>query len=210
MTQESCCICAKMLADIPPLYNEKSEKPIAVDRNLPCCGRVVCGNCIHVRHPLRNARQSRPGKQGHTTKRVETDGRNRKTRDSKDIALSAKSQAHHPVFPRACAIRLPTLLLRLLLQTLRQTVQRKKPSQFTLQFRTRLLRLGRKQRRRKTRSIISITPKTHSPHSHSATLFPSPPYGSTTRSAQTIFSSHVSVSSFPPNITAARAYRRGR
>jgi hypothetical protein len=46
---ESCATCARYLSNIIPQYDEKSEKPKAQDRRLDCCGRVVCGNCIHVR-----------------------------------------------------------------------------------------------------------------------------------------------------------------
>lgn len=43
---EACCTCATVLSAIPPLYDEKSEKPLAQDRRLDCCGRVICGSCI--------------------------------------------------------------------------------------------------------------------------------------------------------------------
>src|SRR4051812_5478008 len=50
MNPEFCCCCARSLSHIPPLYtDEKSEKPQSVpsDHTLPCCGRTICGNCIH-------------------------------------------------------------------------------------------------------------------------------------------------------------------
>ncbi|PQE13144.1 thiamine biosynthetic bifunctional enzyme protein [Rutstroemia sp. NJR-2017a BBW] len=50
MNPDFCCCCARSLSHIPPLYtDEKSEKPQSVpsDRSLPCCGRTICGNCIH-------------------------------------------------------------------------------------------------------------------------------------------------------------------
>ena len=46
MRGEVCCTCARHLSTIAPQYDEKTEKPIAQDRRLDCCGRVVCGNCI--------------------------------------------------------------------------------------------------------------------------------------------------------------------
>ncbi|PQE02972.1 thiamine biosynthetic bifunctional enzyme protein [Rutstroemia sp. NJR-2017a BVV2] len=50
MNPDFCCCCARSLSHIPPLYtDEKSEKPqfVPSDRSLPCCGRTICGNCIH-------------------------------------------------------------------------------------------------------------------------------------------------------------------
>ncbi len=44
--EESCCTCATLLKNILLQYDEKSEKPKALDRRLDCCGRVICGNCI--------------------------------------------------------------------------------------------------------------------------------------------------------------------
>jgi hypothetical protein len=44
--EESCCTCAQLLKNVFPHYDEKSEKPKAVDRRLDCCGRIICGNCI--------------------------------------------------------------------------------------------------------------------------------------------------------------------
>ncbi|SLM33850.1 LysM domain [Lasallia pustulata] len=46
MAEEACCTCATLLSAIPPQYDEKTEKPIAHDRRLECCGRVICGRCI--------------------------------------------------------------------------------------------------------------------------------------------------------------------
>ena len=55
----ACCTCATLLSTISPQYDEKSEKPLAHDRWLECCGRVICGNCIAVRATCPS---SRPGK----------------------------------------------------------------------------------------------------------------------------------------------------
>jgi len=44
--EEACCTCATLLSTISPQYDEKSEKPKALDRRLECCGRVICGSCI--------------------------------------------------------------------------------------------------------------------------------------------------------------------
>jgi hypothetical protein len=44
--EESCCTCATLLKNILLQYDEKSEKPKALDRRLDCCGRIICGNCI--------------------------------------------------------------------------------------------------------------------------------------------------------------------
>ena len=43
----ACCTCAQLLAYVSPIYDEKTEKPKAQDRRLDCCGRIICGNCIH-------------------------------------------------------------------------------------------------------------------------------------------------------------------
>lgn len=43
-----CCTCAALLSTITPAYDEKTEKPKALDRTLECCGRVICGNCLVV------------------------------------------------------------------------------------------------------------------------------------------------------------------
>jgi hypothetical protein len=48
MMEEACCACAALLSTILPQYDEKTEKPKALDRRLECCGRVICGNCIGV------------------------------------------------------------------------------------------------------------------------------------------------------------------
>jgi hypothetical protein len=48
MDDEACCTCAVLLRTISPLYDEKTEKPTALDRRLECCGRVICGRCISV------------------------------------------------------------------------------------------------------------------------------------------------------------------
>ncbi|MCJ1258191.1 hypothetical protein MMC24_006022 [Lignoscripta atroalba] len=46
MAEEACCTCASLLSKIPLQYDEKTEKPVAQDRRLDCCGRVICGRCI--------------------------------------------------------------------------------------------------------------------------------------------------------------------
>ncbi|KAL8995194.1 MAG: hypothetical protein Q9169_005027 [Polycauliona sp. 2 TL-2023] len=46
MAQEACCACAALLSNILPQYDEKTEKRVAQDRRLDCCGRMICGNCI--------------------------------------------------------------------------------------------------------------------------------------------------------------------
>lgn len=48
MANETCCTCARLLAAIPPQFNEKTEKPSTYDRQLDCCGRFICGFCIAV------------------------------------------------------------------------------------------------------------------------------------------------------------------
>ena len=48
MVHEACCTCAKYISNVVPAYDEKTEKPIAQDRRLQCCGRIICGNCIAV------------------------------------------------------------------------------------------------------------------------------------------------------------------
>ncbi|KAL8738778.1 MAG: hypothetical protein Q9181_000456 [Wetmoreana brouardii] len=40
MAYESCCTCAKLLSNILPQYDEKTEKQITQDRRLDCCGRL--------------------------------------------------------------------------------------------------------------------------------------------------------------------------
>lgn len=44
---EACCTCATLLANVLPLYDEKTEKPKTQDRQLDCCQRIICGNCIY-------------------------------------------------------------------------------------------------------------------------------------------------------------------
>ncbi|MCJ1469029.1 hypothetical protein MMC07_007661 [Pseudocyphellaria aurata] len=46
MAAEACGTCAKLLSAILPLYDEKTEKYFAYDRQLECCGRFICGVCI--------------------------------------------------------------------------------------------------------------------------------------------------------------------
>jgi len=46
MAEEACCTCASLLSKISPQYDTKTEKPVAQDRRLQCCGRVICGRCI--------------------------------------------------------------------------------------------------------------------------------------------------------------------
>lgn len=43
---EACCTCAALLSNISPPYDEKTEKPKALDRRLDCCDRVICANCL--------------------------------------------------------------------------------------------------------------------------------------------------------------------
>lgn len=43
---EACCTCARLLSAVPA-YAEKSEKLLPRDRRLECCGRVICGDCLH-------------------------------------------------------------------------------------------------------------------------------------------------------------------
>jgi len=44
--EEACCTCASLMSTIIPPYDEKSEKPKALDRRLECCERVICANCL--------------------------------------------------------------------------------------------------------------------------------------------------------------------
>ena len=44
----SCCTCATLLTEVPRLA--ESEKPFPSARQLDCCGRAICGCCIHVCH----------------------------------------------------------------------------------------------------------------------------------------------------------------
>ncbi|WYZ40466.1 hypothetical protein EsH8_IV_000807 [Colletotrichum jinshuiense] len=46
MDNEACCTCAKLLASVPR-HSAATEKPLPDDRRLECCGRVMCGGCIH-------------------------------------------------------------------------------------------------------------------------------------------------------------------
>ena len=48
MNDEACCTCAKLLSDIAPQYDERTEKLTAQNRRLECCERVICGNCVTV------------------------------------------------------------------------------------------------------------------------------------------------------------------
>lgn len=48
MANETCCICARLLAEIPPQFNKKTEKPLTCDRQFACCGRFTCGFCLAV------------------------------------------------------------------------------------------------------------------------------------------------------------------
>ncbi|KAL0931727.1 uncharacterized protein CTRU02_212680 [Colletotrichum truncatum] len=42
----ACCTCAKLL-NFVPRYHSSTEKPLPDDRRLDCCGRIICGDCIH-------------------------------------------------------------------------------------------------------------------------------------------------------------------
>ncbi|KAK2630366.1 hypothetical protein QTJ16_001186 [Diplocarpon rosae] len=44
--EESCCTCATLFKNVRLVYDEKREKPEAVERRLECCGRMICGTCI--------------------------------------------------------------------------------------------------------------------------------------------------------------------
>ncbi|KAK4123775.1 hypothetical protein N657DRAFT_572785 [Parathielavia appendiculata] len=46
MSQGACCTCASLL-DAVPRVSSSSEKPLPDDRQLDCCGRIICGDCIH-------------------------------------------------------------------------------------------------------------------------------------------------------------------
>ncbi|PBP24359.1 thiamine biosynthetic bifunctional enzyme [Diplocarpon rosae] len=46
--EESCCTCAALLKNVRLVYDEKSEKPKAIERRLECCGRMICGICIAI------------------------------------------------------------------------------------------------------------------------------------------------------------------
>lgn len=45
MTQQACCTCAALLKDTKIPYDVQSEKPIALDRTVECCGRTICATC---------------------------------------------------------------------------------------------------------------------------------------------------------------------
>jgi len=45
--EEACCTCALLLSKVSPVHDEKTEKPLSLDRRLECCDRIICGNCIH-------------------------------------------------------------------------------------------------------------------------------------------------------------------
>jgi len=46
MASEACCTCASLLSGVPR-FAPGSEKPLPNDKRLDCCGRIICGNCIH-------------------------------------------------------------------------------------------------------------------------------------------------------------------
>ncbi|KAK4044027.1 hypothetical protein C8A01DRAFT_43186 [Parachaetomium inaequale] len=46
MSQAACCTCASLLTAVPRV-SSSSEKPLPDDRRLDCCGRTICGACIH-------------------------------------------------------------------------------------------------------------------------------------------------------------------
>ncbi|ETN46311.1 uncharacterized protein HMPREF1541_00495 [Cyphellophora europaea CBS 101466] len=41
----TCCTCASLLRDTKLPRDINSEKPLAFDRHLPCCGRIICAAC---------------------------------------------------------------------------------------------------------------------------------------------------------------------
>lgn len=41
----TCCTCAAFLRDTKLPRSPKSEKPLAFDRHLDCCGRIICAAC---------------------------------------------------------------------------------------------------------------------------------------------------------------------
>lgn len=41
----TCCTCATFLRDTKLPRSPKSEKPLAFDRHLDCCGRIICAAC---------------------------------------------------------------------------------------------------------------------------------------------------------------------
>ncbi|KAL2201295.1 hypothetical protein P885DRAFT_25496 [Corynascus similis CBS 632.67] len=46
MSQPACCTCASLLVAVPRV-SSTSEKPLPNERQLSCCGRIICGACIH-------------------------------------------------------------------------------------------------------------------------------------------------------------------
>ncbi|KAH6850191.1 hypothetical protein B0I37DRAFT_444259 [Chaetomium sp. MPI-CAGE-AT-0009] len=46
MSHTACCTCASLLAAVSRV-SSSSEKPLPDDRRLDCCGRTICGACIH-------------------------------------------------------------------------------------------------------------------------------------------------------------------
>ncbi|KAL2129122.1 hypothetical protein VTI74DRAFT_8199 [Chaetomium olivicolor] len=46
MSQAACCTCATLLT-AGSRVSTSSEKPLPDDRRLDCCGRIICGDCIH-------------------------------------------------------------------------------------------------------------------------------------------------------------------
>ncbi|KAH6624899.1 hypothetical protein B0J18DRAFT_410305 [Chaetomium sp. MPI-SDFR-AT-0129] len=51
--QVACCTCASLLAALPRVCSS-SEKPLPDDRRLQCCGRTICGACIHKNNRFRS------------------------------------------------------------------------------------------------------------------------------------------------------------
>ncbi|KAL2181672.1 uncharacterized protein P884DRAFT_281868 [Thermothelomyces heterothallicus CBS 202.75] len=48
MSQPACCTCASLLPAVPRVSGSSpSEKPVPDGRRLSCCGRIICGVCIH-------------------------------------------------------------------------------------------------------------------------------------------------------------------
>ncbi|AEO57698.1 hypothetical protein MYCTH_2304187 [Thermothelomyces thermophilus ATCC 42464] len=48
MFQPTCCTCASLLPAVPRVSSSSpSEKPVPDGRRLSCCGRIICGVCIH-------------------------------------------------------------------------------------------------------------------------------------------------------------------
>jgi len=44
-TIAACCTCATLLSDTKIPYSIESEKPLAFDRSVECCGRTICASC---------------------------------------------------------------------------------------------------------------------------------------------------------------------